>query len=258
MLIDAHAHLDRYGDELESALMEIAQHGIFTISNSMDPPSYRRNLDIAEKCRLVLPTFGIHPRRAPEYANRLEELRAAAEQSPIIGEIGLDHYWVEDRSQYPAQQKVLEFFLKVAKEQNKIVNLHTKGAERNILEMLVHHDVQKAIVHWYSGPLEILRAMVDRGCYFTIGVEVLYSEHIQAIARELPMIQLLTETDNPGGQKWLTGEVGMPQLIRQIIQKVADLKEMNPKDVIRTIEANFTQLIRNDSWLAETRAKSFC
>ncbi|MEE8076125.1 MAG: TatD family hydrolase [Candidatus Binatia bacterium] len=257
MLIDAHAHLDRYGDELESALMEISQHGIFTISNSMDPPSYRRNLEIAEKCQLVLPTFGIHPRRAPEYTDRLEELRAAAEQSPILGEIGLDHYWVEDHSQYPAQQKVLEFFLKVAKEQNKIVNLHTKGAERNILEMLVHHDVQKAIVHWYSGPLEILRSMVDRGCYFTVGVEVLYSEHIQTIARELPMTQLLTETDNPGGQKWLTGEVGMPQLIKQIIQKVADLKGINPKEVIRTIEANFTQLIRNDPWLAETRANPF-
>ncbi len=257
MLIDAHAHLDRYGDELESALMEISQHGIFTISNSMDPPSYRRNLGIAEKCQLVLPTFGIHPRRAPEYTDRLEELLAAAEQSPLLGEIGLDHYWVEDHSQYPAQQKVLEFFLKVAKEQNKIVNLHTKGAERNILEMLVHYDVQKAIVHWYSGPLEILRSMVDQGCYFTVGVEVLYSEHIQAIARELPMTQLLTETDNPGGQKWLTGEVGMPQLIKQIIQKVADLKGISPKEVIRTIEANFTQLIRNDPWLAETRANPF-
>ncbi len=173
MLIDAHAHLDHYGDELESVLMEITQHGIFTISNSMDPSSYRRNLEIAEQCRLVLPTFGIHPRRAPEYADRLKELRAAAEQSPILGEIGLDHYWVEDRSQYQAQQKVLEFFLKVAKEQNKIVNLHTKGAERNILEMLVHHDIQRAIVHWYSGPLEILRAMVDRGCTFTVGVELL-------------------------------------------------------------------------------------
>jgi TatD DNase family protein len=255
MLIDAHAHLDRYGDELESALMEITQHGIFTISNSMDPSSYRRNLEIAEKCHLVLPTFGIHPRRAAEYADRLEELRAVADQSLILGEIGLDHYWVEDRSQYPAQQKVLEFFLKVAKEQNKIINLHTKGAEKNILEMLIHHDIQKAIVHWYSGPADILRALVDWGCYFTVGVEVLYSEHIQAIARELPMTQVLTETDNPGGQKWLTGAVGMPQLIKQVIQKVADLKDLNPKEVILTIESNFDQLIRNDPWLSETHAK---
>ena len=257
VLIDAHAHLDRYGDDLESALMEITQHGIFTISNSMDPSSYRRNLEIAEKCHLVLPTFGIHPRRAAEYAGRLEELRAPAEESPILGEIGLDHHWVEDRSQYPAQQKVLEFFLKVAREQNRIVNLHTKGAERNVLEMLVHHGIQRAIVHWYSGPLKILRAMVDWGCYFTVGVEVFYSEHIQAIVRELPMTQVLTETDNPGGQKWLTGTVGMPRLIKQVIQRLADLKEIDPKDVIRTIEANFANLIRNDPWIAATHARPF-
>ena len=79
----------------------------------------------------------------------------------------------------------------------------------------------------------------------------------QAIARELPMIQLLTETDNPGGQKWLTGAVGMPQVIRQVIHKLAELKEADPKEVIRTIEANFIQLIRDDPWLAETRAKPF-
>jgi hypothetical protein len=54
MLIDAHSHVDRYdlmdGHVLESALAEIAQHRIFTISNSMDLPSYKRNLEISEKC----------------------------------------------------------------------------------------------------------------------------------------------------------------------------------------------------------------
>jgi len=257
MLIDAHAHLDHYGDELESVLMEITQHEIFTISNSMDPSSYRRNLEIAEKCRLVLPTFGIHPRRAPEYADHLAELGTAVEQSPILGEIGLDHHWVEDRSQYPAQQQVLEFFLTAAKEQNKIVNLHTKGAERNVLDLLVQHDIQRAIVHWYSGPLEILRAMVDWGCTFTVGVEVLYSEHIRAIVRELPMTQVLTETDNPGGQKWLNGTVGMPQLVHRVIHMIAELKEMNPKVVIRTIETNFARLILNDPSLPKATQDLF-
>jgi len=53
MLIDAHAHLDRYGDALEAALAEIAQHRIFTISNSLDLPSYKRNLEIAESREIL-------------------------------------------------------------------------------------------------------------------------------------------------------------------------------------------------------------
>jgi len=158
MLIDAHAHLDRYEDALEPALGEITQHSIFTISNSMDLPSYRRNLEIGEMCDLVLPTFGVHPWNAPEYADRLEDLEEAIEQSPILGEIGLDYYFVDDASQYPAQRKVLEFFLAAAQEQQKIVNLHTKGAESDVLHLLNRHEVQRAVIHWYSGPLDVLQS----------------------------------------------------------------------------------------------------
>ena len=54
--------------------------------------------------------------------------------------------------------------------------------------------------------------MIDFGCYFTIGVEVLYSDYIEAIAKAVPDHLLLTETDNPGALKWLkkNNEVGMP------------------------------------------------
>ena len=133
MLIDTHAHLDGYGEEIQLAVGQIKDHRILTIAVSMDLPSYQRHLEIAETCALVLPTFGVHPKRAPQYVNRLNELDKAIEQSPMIGEIGLDFHWVENSSQYPAQRKVLGYFLAAAREQRKIVNLHTKGAEKEIL-----------------------------------------------------------------------------------------------------------------------------
>lgn len=255
MLIDAHAHLDHYGDELESALVEIKQHRIFTIGNSMDLPSYRRNLEIAETCDLVLPTFGVHPKRAPQYADRLRELSNAVVQSPMIGEIGLDFHWVEDSSQYPAQKKVLEYFLAAAREQKKIVNLHTKGAEKELLDLLERYDIQRAIVHWYSGPLDILRALIEYGAYFTVGVEFLYSRSIQAIARELPMERLLTETDNPGGLKWLRGTIGMPQVIREVVQAIAELKQTAAETITKTVYNNFMRLTKDDPWLTDIRAR---
>jgi TatD DNase family protein len=255
MLIDAHAHLDRYGDALESALEEITRHNIFTISNSMDLPSYRRNLEIGEMCDLVLPTFGVHPWNAPEYADRLEDLSEAIEQSPMLGEIGLDYHFVDDASQYPAQRKVFEFFLAAAKEQGKIVNLHTKGAESDVLDFLNRYDIQRAIVHWYSGPLDVFRELVARGAYFTIGVEVLYSEHIQTIARELPPEQLLTETDNPGGPRSFIGTLGMPLLIRDVVQALVDLRRTSFEVIIQTVQTNFAQLIRDDPWLSDTHVR---
>lgn len=257
MLIDAHAHLDRYEDKQESALKEITQHKILTLSNSMDLPSYKQNLEIGRKCDLVLPTFGIHPWNAPEYADQLEDLKEAVEKTPIIGEIGLDYHSAEYAYQFSAQRKVFEFFLEKAKQQNKIVNLHTRGAEKEVLVLLKECEIQRAIIHWYSGPLDILDKLVDEGTYFTIGVEILDSEHIKTIAQRLPMDRLLTETDNPGGQMWVKGILGMPSVIKEVIQILAEVKNTTKQVVIQTVETNFARLIQNDPRLSEINAKFF-
>jgi TatD DNase family protein len=258
MLVDAHSHVDRYDlvgeGVLESALEEITQHRIFTISNSMDLPSYRRNLAIGEMCGLVLPTFGVHPWNAPQYARRLEDLSEAIEQSPMIGEIGLDYYFVRNAAEYPVQRRVFEFFLAAASEQGKIINLHTKGAEEVVLELLDRYEIARAIVHWYSGPLDIFRELVARGVYFTIGVEVLYSGHIQAIAQEIPSGQLLTETDNPGGPREFIGGPGMPTLVRDVVQAVAEVKKSTVEAITQTVQSNLIELIRDEPWFADTCA----
>jgi TatD DNase family protein len=253
MLIDAHVHMDRYGTDLEQAIQEIRTLRVFTIAVAMDVPSYQRSLEIGDACDLVLPTFGIHPRRAPEYVDRLRELSPLIEQSPAIGEIGLDFHWVKESSQYPAQVKVLEYFLAAAREQKKSVNLHTKGAEQKILDLLEHYDIQRTIVHWYSGPMDILHALIQFGAYFTVGVEVSYSDTIQAIAREIPDHLLLTETDNPGGLKWLKGVVGMPKDIENVLDVLARVRNSSSERVAQTIEANFMRLTDNDPWLKGLR-----
>lgn len=253
MLIDAHVHLDKYGPDLNEALQEIRTRHIFTIAVAMDVPSYKRSLEIGEDCELVLPTFGIHPRRAPEYADRLSELSPLIEQSPAIGEIGLDFHWVKDSSQYPAQIKVLEYFLAAAREQKKMVNLHTKGAEKRILDLLERYDIERSIIHWYSGPLDILRRLIEFGAYFTVGVEVSYSETIQAVAREIPDHLLLTETDNPGGLKWLKEVVGMPRHVQDVIDVTAGVRSSAPESVARIVERNFLRMIEVDPWLKDLR-----
>jgi len=254
MLIDAHAHLDKYGDLLDEALEQIQEHRIFTIATAMDLPSYFQLQQIAERSDFVLPTFGIHPRRAPEYVDRLSELGPSIEQSPAIGEIGLDFHWVKDSSQYPAQVKVLEYFLAAAREQKKFVNFHTKGAEKKLLDLLERYEIQRAIIHWYSGPLDILRSLVGFGAYFTIGVEVSYSDTIKTITREIPDHLLLTETDNPGGLKWLQGVVGMPKEVEKVVDVIAELRGVPSESIARTVHANFLRLTDGDSWLRDVHA----
>jgi len=257
MLIDAHVHLDRYGELLDRALKEIEAENIFTVATAMDIPSYLELQKIGERSELVLPTFGVHPRRAAEYADRLQEIGRNIEASPAIGEIGLDFHWVKDTGTYPAQRKVLEYFIAAAREQNKFVNLHTKAGEKEILDLLEKYDVRRAIIHWYSGPMDILRAMIDFGCYFTIGVEVLFSDYIKAIANAVPDHLLLTETDNPGALRWLkkTDEVGMPNAIEQVVEALANLKLSTAERIEALVHRNFVRLVADDPRLQHVRAR---
>ena len=259
MLIDAHVHLDKYGDLLDQALQEIDTEPIFTVATAMDLPSYLELQRIAERSNLVLPTFGIHPRRAAEYVDRLTEIGRYIETSPGIGEIGLDFHWVKDSATYPAQRKVLEYFIAAAREQKKFVNLHTKAGEKEILDLLERYDIKRAIIHWYSGPMDILRALIDYGCYFTIGVEVLYSDYIKAIARTIPDHLLLTETDNPGALRWLkkTDEIGMPIAIKDVVDGLARVRQTVQEEIELLVQGNFARLIANDPSLQEARRSLF-
>jgi len=246
MLIDAHAHLDRYDTSIEAILSEIEQHQILTISNSMCPADYSRNLDIATRSKLVVPTFGIHPWEAPKYVDRFDAFANDIAASPMIGECGLDYFFVKDQSEYAAQRQVFERLLRTAVDQDKVVTVHTKGAEKDVLKSLDSFPVRRAIIHWYSGPLELVEQFLSRGYHFTVGVEVLKSEEISALAGKLPLERLLTETDNPGGYHWLTGVAGTPNVLLRVIATLADIRVTTPDRITQQVESNFRTLVEDD------------
>ncbi|MBW2622677.1 MAG: TatD family hydrolase, partial [Deltaproteobacteria bacterium] len=193
---------------------------------------------------------------APDNADNLDDFTESIAQTPMIGEIGLDYHWVENEKDYPAQRKVFEFFLAAAKERNKAVNLHTKGAEKEILDLLIKYDLPRVIVHWYSGPLGVFDKLIDRGCYFTFGCEVSHSEEIRVLARRVPLELLLTETDNPGGVQWLSGKTGMPSLVADVLRELAKLRNKSFKDLSRIVENNFLRFVQSDPWLPDAYTKA--
>jgi len=246
MLIDAHSHLDRYllckrfGKNIDPVLQQIEEQKILTVSNSMDITSYRTNCRIAKKSKYVIPAFGIHPWNAHKYVNKAEFVKKLIDKNEIVGEIGLDHYYVKDKSKYPAQRRIFSLFL--SKSKNKIVSVHTKGAERETLDLLRKCGNQKVVIHWFSGSVDVLREMIKEGYYFSIVPEVKSSEHIKEIVKNIPLKQLLTETDNPGGPASYLGEMGTPILIRTVIEEVAKIKGETPKQIERIAKNNFVRL----------------
>ncbi len=247
LLIDAHAHLDQYPDaEIAEVLDALERRQVFTLSASMDPASFERTLAISKRSPLVAPGFGIHPWEAHIHDGSLPDMAHLFEQGAFIGEIGLDYRWVKDTERYPAQRRVFEYQLEIARDQNKFLNVHTAGAEQDALNLTVASGVERVIIHWYSGPTDILQKMINKGFMFTVGVEVLHSNEIREIATLIPMDQLLTETDNPGGLHWLAGETGMPEIVARVVAELACLKSMTTTDVMDTVQANLVRLTETD------------
>jgi len=248
MYIDAHAHLDKYESQLPQAIKEIEQHEIFTVSVSMDPEAYAKSKAIDDRTRSVVSTFGVHPWNAPSFHSQLEVLQPLIDASPMVGEIGLDYHFVTDPEKHALQRDVFLHFVKQGIAQNKILNIHSKGAEADVDRILGELGPRRAIIHWYSGPMRHLHALAEKGFYFTVGVEVLFSAAVQKIAKTVPSSLLLTETDNPGGYAWLTGAPGMPSIITAVVNKLGELRGWSAEETKAIVQQNFLRLADNDAW----------
>jgi TatD DNase family protein len=254
MLIDAHTHLDRYlfkrfGKDITSVLEQIEEYKILTISNSMDLTSYVINRRISRRSKYIVPAFGIHPWNAYRYVAKTDLVQKLIRESKIIGEIGLDHSIVENKSRYPSQRKIFELFL--SKTKNKVISLHTKGAERDVLDLLRTYGNNRVIIHWYSGSLAILKEMAQESYYFSISPEIKFSDHIKKIVKEIPLDQILTETDNPGGPQRYIGKKGMPILVKDVVEEIAIAKEKSSSQIEEIVQENFARLVESDASIHE-------
>ena len=250
MFVDAHAHLDKYADnEIDGVLDTIERDRILTLGVSVNIPSFLRTEEIADRSPLIVPGFGIHPSEVPQFVHSLEDVEQHLARSPFVGEVGLDHRFVTDESQYEPQRDVFGLFLDLAKTQGKFVNVHCVGAEYEAVDMMRARGIERAIIHWYSGPPGALRQLMGEGYMFSIGAAVLHSNQIRDIARSIPIDQLLTETDNPGGPEWLTGERGHPQLIGDVVAELARVRRTDIEELKATVRSNMERFLRDDAHL---------
>ena len=228
MYIDFHNHIDFYKEEeLDSVINCINSNKIMTIA-----------------CYIV-PIFGIHPWRVKNNID-LDKFEDYIKNTPLIGEIGLDFYWIEDKYTYPYQIKVFEHFLQYAKKYNKYINVHTKGCEELVLNLIKKYDVSpQTIIHWYSGDKDTLKKLIDAKCYFTGSVDLGYIKHSQDIIKEIPANKLIAETDGPTALEWVNGVYGMPDEIKSVYKNICKIKNLDIEEFKLSSKITMTDIIKN-------------
>jgi len=269
MLIDSHAHLDFYKDDLGEVLTRAYAAGVTTmlaIGIGDGPETMHRALEIAEQHPNIWASAGIHPQEAhqatPEHLGRLVEL-VQRPRCIAVGEIGLDYYHV-DNPEISVQQAAFIAQMKIAVAARKPILIHCRTSELATPAAKVRYGEADAeadllaltaelwfpagipgVMHCFSGDLVHARRCLDQGFYLSFAGNVTYPKAlgIREAAAFAPADRILVETDAP----FLApiphrGERNEPAFVAHTAAAVAELRGISPQQLAEQTTANFHRL----------------
>jgi len=227
-LIDTHAHLDEIKD-IDRALCRAKEAGIRAVMGlGSDLASNKRIMDLSGRYPgYVFPALGLHPWRleSDDLESNFSLIERELPRCLALGEVGLDFAIKTPKER---QAEVLRRLLTMAVRQKKPVLLHARRAWAEALDLLKAHDVRRAVFHWYSGPVSVLKEILARGYFISATPAAAYSEkHRQAI-QMAPLNQLLLETDCPEVYQGVPSE---PKDLLTVVTSVSELQGLEKEQV---------------------------
>lgn len=200
-IFDAHAHYDDkwFDDDRFDLLDNIQSKGVCGIvNNSVDLNTAKICVEYAEKYDFMYAAVGFHPENLEDMpADYLDKISDLTKHKKVvaIGETGLDYHWDISRD---LQKRVFEEQLKLSLDLKMPIVVHDREAHGDTMDILRKYK-PKALVHCFSGSVELMRECVKLGMYISLGGVVTFknARHSIDVAREVPIDKLLLETDAP-------------------------------------------------------------
>jgi TatD DNase family protein len=190
------------------------------------PSHFRMGQPHLRSFKHVRLALGLHPLLASENKNELPLFNCLLDQTSYIGEIGLD-FSKEGITTKNDQVFILRKLLEKLKGKKKIVSVHSRKAEREMVDLLREYEIENVIFHWYIGPIDLITPILDMGFYFSVNEAMCISKKGKAIIERIPRDRILTETDAPYTE-------------RTDIQNVLHYLKMESTDV----QLNFMRLLK--------------
>ncbi len=272
-LIDSHAHLDFYTEDLEAVLTRARTAGVQTIlaiGIGEGPDTMHQALAIAHQHPNIYASAGIHPQEAhqatPDNLAKLTTL-AADPRCIAVGEIGLDYYHL-DNPLPPIQQQAFIAQMKIAATLRKPILIHCRTSElatpaakqkfeshgnpeaawEDLLALISEHWTPHSlggIMHCFSGTPEQARLSTAAGFHLSFAGNLTYpkSAAIREAATQAPADRILVETDAP----FLApiphrGQQNEPALITHTAEALATLRGISNEEIAMLTTNNFQNL----------------
>ena len=269
-LTDTHCHLDfnKFDTDRQAVIARAKDAGLVRmLVPGIEVVSSRKAIRLAESDESIRASVGYHPTDLDKFSlTAFSEIQFLAKHPKVvaIGEIGLDYYWVKDDQKRQVQQEVLKQQLTFAAQIKKPAILHMReekdawygDASKDLLGILAewHKGLTQennplldkpGVLHSFNGTLETAQEALKMGFFIGVTGPVTYknAEEKRRIIQRLPLERLLLETDAP----FLTpvpyrGKRNEPAFVREIADKIAELKSIKLEEVAAVTTANAARL----------------
>ena len=239
-MIDTHCHIDLYNDPMAIAL-ECERNGVITLAMTNLPSHFEMGYPHIKNLKKVRLALGMHPLYAEQHHNELIGFTRNLSKTSYIGEIGLD-YSKKGIATKDLQLASFKCILKTIKKSNKILSIHSRKAEVDVLRLLLANQVTLAIFHWYTGPVNLIADIIEAGYYFSVNPAMIKSKSGQQIVGKIPLVNLLTESDGPFVV--IDNKCIKPTDLHCLHQYLAGIHNLKADDIERHVYLNFQRMIK--------------
>ncbi len=243
MFFDAHAHMDMLSEkELGKALFGATEKRVGKIiSCSTSFESNKKNLLLAKEHKEISCAIGLYPLDLVELNKKEIEKSFSFFEKHIkrviaIGEIGLDFKFCTKKEDKEKQEFWFSKFISLSKKYKKPLIIHSRFAQRQVLEQLEKEKAEKVLLHSFVDSSKLMKKASSLEYFVSVGMALLQNEQIQNKITEFPLEKLLFETDSP---MRFNNEKVFSEKISDIAGKTAEIKGISLKVVEETQEKNF-------------------
>ncbi|QWA12839.1 metal-dependent hydrolase [Sodalis ligni] len=255
-LVDSHCHLDGLNYETVHRDVNdvVAKAGardvrlMLAVATSL--PGFHKMTELIGRRDEVLLSCGIHPLNLDEPYDFAELRRLAAGEAVVaLGETGLDYYYQQDNK--PEQQTSLREHIRIGRELDKPVIIHTRSAREDTLAILREERAGECggVLHCFTEDTETAKTLLDLGFYISFSGMITFkkADALREAARYVPLDRLLVETDSPYlAPVPYRGKENQPAYVRDVAEYMAALKGVTVEQLADATTDNFGRLFHVD------------